>query len=65
MYAIKHQDDGVETTKPVGWYRFDSRKKELIGYGGPLGELRYTTGVVYAMNEEGETIGIYALTQQK
>lgn len=65
MFAIKHiKNDKTEVTHSVVSYEFDPSKGELVGHGCPStadGEISFTTGRVYAMNDAGQTVGAFNL----
>lgn len=67
MFTIKHVAEGKkERVVAAVSYSFDKDKNELIGYGSPNGDgttsdVSFTTGHVYVMNDEGNTVGSYNL----
>lgn len=74
MLTIKHVDnDGTESVMMALSVSYDPRAEELVGYGSPgpdegarqNGVVRYASGRVYVMNENGKTVGAYNLNKQQ
>lgn len=67
MYSIKHvDDDGKENVVAAVSVGYDPKKNELTGYGSPGsgdGVVRYTSGRVFVMNEQGKTVSLYNLNK--
>ena len=63
MFSLKHRERGIETLKSVESVTFDEAKNQLVGHGVE-GDLKYTSGVVFVSNENGQTVGIYHLTKR-
>lgn len=65
MYSIKHvTSDKKEVIHAVVSYEFDPMKGLLVGHGCPStpdGEISFSSGRAYAMNDQGQTVGIYNL----
>jgi hypothetical protein len=70
MFSLKHvEDDGRESIMGAVSVSFDPKGTELTGYGSPgpdegarkNGVVRYASGLVYVMNEQGKTVGVYSL----
>jgi len=70
MYSIKHvESDGHESMMAAVSTSFDPAKIELTAYGSPGpdegarkdGVVRYASGKVWVMNEQGKTVAVYDL----
>ncbi len=66
MFSIKHID-GIERTVAAVSYEFDPLKGKLTGHGSPSstspdGDIIFTTGRAYVMNDQGQTVGAYNLS---
>lgn len=74
MYSIKHiEENGHESVMAAVSVSYDSKRNELIGYGSPGpdegarrdGVIRYASGNVYVMNDQGKTVAVYNLRKDK
>lgn len=72
MLTVKHvENDGHESVMLVLSVSYDPKGEELVGYGSPGpdegarkdGVVRYASGRVYVMNENGKTVGVYNLNK--